>query len=91
MQNPPLSSPANNRHVIYYRLLNEQGQEDAAGGNGTLLSWQTLGEMGALATYGNLHINDNANISSAISADSRLTRSSGNTPVSRTAEKKHSW
>jgi len=39
---------------------------DNGGGNGTLLSWQTLGEMGALATYGNLHINDNPYISSAI-------------------------
>lgn len=39
---------------------------DNGGGNGTLLSWQTLGEMGALAAYGNLHINDNADISSAV-------------------------
>jgi len=49
-------------------VVNNAGMSnvDNGGGNGTLLSWQTLGEMGALATYGNLHINDNANISSAI-------------------------
>jgi hypothetical protein len=49
-------------------VVNNAGMSnvDNGGGNGTLLSWQTLGEMGALAAYGNLHINDNANISSAI-------------------------
>jgi hypothetical protein len=39
---------------------------DNGGGTGQLLSWQTLGEMGALAAYGNLNINSDPNLSSAI-------------------------
>jgi len=39
---------------------------DNGGGNGTLLSWQTLGEIGALAAYGNLNIGSDTNLSSAV-------------------------
>jgi hypothetical protein len=39
---------------------------DNGGGTGQLLSWQTLGEMGALAAYGNMNIGSDPNLSSAI-------------------------
>ena len=39
---------------------------DNGGGNGTLLSWETLGEIGALAAYGNANLGSDPNLSSAI-------------------------
>jgi hypothetical protein len=39
---------------------------DNGGGNGTLLTWDTLGELGALANYGNQNLDSNPYVSSAV-------------------------
>jgi hypothetical protein len=39
---------------------------DNAGGQGTALSWSTLGELGALADYGVTNLNSNSNLSAAV-------------------------